>query len=167
MPSLLVVEYSAKFSRAVWCLFDPSSRKVQLVPPVLLQRLYLAARSTRRSIPPMVGAPTTPPPILPAATPSTVVCPAGSLVSIGGIAGTIVMAPQAASAPVTLTVTTTSTSPRQILPSPLKQISPILKKYSHYTRKILQKSPVKKRLTFDKEPSAPIAKPRVRPSHNT
>ncbi|KAH9370059.1 hypothetical protein HPB48_001936 [Haemaphysalis longicornis] len=112
----------------------------------------------------MVGAPTTPPPILPAATPSTVVCPAGSLVSIGGIAGTIVMAPQAASAPVTLTVTTTSTSPRQILPSPLKQISPILKKYSHYTRKILQKSPVKKRLTFDKEPSAPIAKPRGRRS---
>ncbi|XP_077556068.1 gon-4 like protein muscle wasted isoform X4 [Haemaphysalis longicornis] len=143
-------------------LLPPSKQPPEYLP--MWMRLYLAARSTRRSIPPMVGAPTTPPPILPAATPSTVVCPAGSLVSIGGIAGTIVMAPQAASAPVTLTVTTTSTSPRQILPSPLKQISPILKKYSHYTRKILQKSPVKKRLTFDKEPSAPIAKPRGRRS---
>lgn len=141
-------------------LLPPSKQPPEHLP--MWMRLFLAARSTRRSIPPMVGTPPTPPAILPAAPLSTVVCPPGGLVSIGGIAGTVVMAPQPA--PVTLTVTTASTSPRHILPSPLKQISPILKKYSQYTRKILLKSPVKKRLTYDKEPSAPISTPTGRRS---
>lgn len=148
-------------------LLPPSKQPPEWLP--MWMRLYLAARSTRRSIPPLMGAPPTPPPILPAATLSTtaVVCPPSGLLSIGGIAGTVVVAPQVAGTPVTVTVTTTTTtttSPRHILPSPLKQISPILKKYSNYTRKIHLKTPVKKRLTYDKEPSAPIVTPTGRRS---
>lgn len=49
-----------------------------------------------------------------------------------------------------------------MLKSPLKQISPILKKYSQYNRKILLKPSVKKNLVYDSEAAltaTPMASP--------
>lgn len=131
-------------------IVPPSKRPLEKLPPWM--QMHLSMRPARRVMPPLAGTSTPPPPILPAgSTPPTaaVVCPSSSLLAIGGA---VVVSPATASAPATLTVVSPPT-PRHTVVSPLKQISPILKKYSQYGRKILLKTPVKKRLSYDKEPA--------------
>lgn len=131
-------------------LVPPSKRPLEQLP--MWMQLHLSLRPTRRVMPSLAGTPTPPPLIRPAgSTPSTaaVVCPSSSLLAIGGA---VVVSPATASSPATVTVVSPPT-PRHTVVSPLKQISPILKKYSQYGRKILLKTPVKKRLSYDKEPS--------------
>ncbi|XP_075746447.1 gon-4 like protein muscle wasted isoform X2 [Rhipicephalus microplus] len=132
-------------------LVPPSKRPLEILP--MWMQVQLSLRPTRRVTPPFSGTPTPPPPIRPASstppTAATVVCPSSGLLAIGS---TVVVSPATATAPATLTVVS-PTTPRHTVVSPLKQISPILKKYSQYGRKILLKTPVKKRLSYEKEPA--------------
>nr|XP_037274587.1 GON-4-like protein [Rhipicephalus microplus] len=132
-------------------LVPPSKRPLEILP--MWMQVQLSLRPTRRVTPPLSGTPTPPPPIRPASstppTAATVVCPSSGLLAIGS---TVVVSPATATAPATLTVVS-PTTPRHTVVSPLKQISPILKKYSQYGRKILLKTPVKKRLSYEKEPA--------------
>ncbi|XP_077514637.1 gon-4 like protein muscle wasted isoform X4 [Amblyomma americanum] len=138
-------------------MLPPCKRPPNKLP--LWMQMHLSSRPSRparRSAAAPGGMPTTPPRIQPAASPlsgTTVVCPSSSLLTIGG---TVVVSPPVISAPVTLTLSP-APAPRHTLVSPLKHISPILKKYSQYGRKILLKMPVKKRLSYDKEPSTSAA----------
>ncbi|XP_054932582.1 uncharacterized protein mute isoform X2 [Dermacentor andersoni] len=139
-------------------LVPPSKRPLEQLP--MWMQLHLSSRPTRRVTPSLAGSPAPPPPIRPAGgmpSPAAVVCSSSSLLAIGGA---VVVSPATASAPATVTVVSPPT-PRHTVVSPLKQISPILKKYSQYGRKILLKTPVKKRLSYDKEPSTSASAPPV------
>ncbi|XP_037511393.1 GON-4-like protein isoform X1 [Rhipicephalus sanguineus] len=133
-------------------IVPPSRRPLEILP--MWMQVQLSVRPTRRVMAPLSGTSAPPPPIRPASsTPPTaaaVVCSSSSLLAIGG---TVVVSPATATGPATLTVVS-PTTPRHTVVSPLKQISPILKKYSQYGRKILLKTPVKKRLSYDKEPAS-------------
>ncbi|XP_049269496.1 GON-4-like protein isoform X2 [Rhipicephalus sanguineus] len=133
-------------------IVPPSKRPLEILP--MWMQVQLSLRPTRRVMAPLSGTSAPPPPIRPASsTPPTaaaVVCSSSSLLAIGG---TVVVSPATATGPATLTVVS-PTTPRHTVVSPLKQISPILKKYSQYGRKILLKTPVKKRLSYDKEPAS-------------
>ncbi|XP_065311734.1 uncharacterized protein mute isoform X2 [Dermacentor albipictus] len=137
-------------------LVPPSKRPLEQLP--MWMQLHLSMRPTRRVTPSLTGSPAPPPPIRPAGgmpSPAAVVCSSSSLLAIGGA---VVVSPATASAPATVTVVSPP-APRHTVVSPLKQISPILKKYSQYGRKILLKTPVKKRLSYDKEPSTSASAP--------
>ncbi|XP_075537800.1 gon-4 like protein muscle wasted isoform X2 [Dermacentor variabilis] len=139
-------------------LVPPSKRPLEQLP--MWMQLHLSSRPIRRVTPSLAGSPAPPPPIRPAGgmpSPAAVVCSSSSLLAIGGA---VVVSPATASGPATVTVVSPPT-PRHTVVSPLKQISPILKKYSQYGRKILLKTPVKKRLSYDKEPSTSASAPPV------
>ncbi|KAM7285849.1 GON-4-like protein [Ixodes scapularis] len=135
----------------------PSQRPVEELP--LWMRLYLMARHKRRAAPP-APLPASPSPIRPAeaALPVVGVCSPG-VISVATIP--VVVHTRCVLTPVSVTLTP-AVSPRHHVGtsvSPLKQISPILKKYSQYGRKIL-KAPAKKRLIYDLSgPSAASAAP--------
>ncbi|CAN8005299.1 unnamed protein product [Ixodes hexagonus] len=124
----------------------PSQRPFEELP--LWMRMYLVARHKRRAasaaLPPAAPSPIRP---VEASLPSVGVCTPG-VISVATIP--VMVAAQCVLTPVSVTLTPV-VSPRHHVGatvSPLKHISPILKKYSQYGRKIL-KAPAKKRLVYD------------------
>lgn len=141
-PPLTWEPHSIDPSEAV----PPSKRPFEELPQWM--RMYLVARHKRRAITTALS-PATPSPILPAdAALSTVASCSPGMLSVTTIP--VMMHTQCVLTPVSVTLTPVA-SPRLHVGatvSPRKPISPFLKKYSQYGRKIL-KAPAKKRLVYD------------------